>query len=96
MVSEPTDGAYNPQQQHYQQITIWAPKKKVTISAPGPSNDQAHEMVREANGRATTYPLSMMEHIFLCLLSLALFTVPNILKERFQLYIPAVIEIGRA
>lgn len=66
MVSEPTDGAYNPQQQHYQQITIWAPKKKVTISAPGPSNDQAHEMVREANGRAATYPLSMMEHIFLC------------------------------
>lgn len=34
-----------------------------------------------------------LEHIFLCLLSLALFTVPNILKERFQLYIPAVIEV---
>lgn len=34
-----------------------------------------------------------LEHIFLCLLSLVLFTVPNMLKKRFQLYIPAVIEV---
>ena len=34
-----------------------------------------------------------IEHIFLCVLSLVLFTIPNILKKRFQLYIPAAIEV---
>lgn len=34
-----------------------------------------------------------IEHIFLCILSLALFTIPNTLEKRFQLYIPAVIEV---
>lgn len=33
------------------------------------------------------------EHIFLCVLSLVLFTIPNLLKKRFQLYIPTLIEV---
>lgn len=34
-----------------------------------------------------------LEHIFLCGLSLVLFTIPNVLKKRFQLYIPPIIEV---
>lgn len=33
-----------------------------------------------------------LEHIFLCVLSLVLFTIPNVLKKRFQLHIPPIIE----
>lgn len=34
-----------------------------------------------------------LEHIFLCILSLVLFTIPNILKKHLRLYVPAVIEV---
>lgn len=34
-----------------------------------------------------------IEHVFLCVLSLVMFSVPNILKNKFHLHIPTIIEI---